>query len=157
MTDPTPHHPASPHLDLLDRSGASLVEACHATASRDRYLKAHLAALRAAAAYLAAGSGDATADGSHDAIAAGAGRPGRGLWEALATSDPELREWAVYFATTGSRARRILRGAAPGTVWVSSRDADDLVRSAETFVDAVAVLLGAPRAAAPARLTPLTR
>lgn len=127
-------------LDLLDRSGASLREACLATASRERYLKAHLAALRAAAALVGART-------RRDV------RTGRGLWEALAAVAPELGEWATYFAASGGRSRRMLRGPVP----VSSRDADDLVRAAQTFADRVAALLGAPPMPGAGRLTPITR
>ena len=136
------------HLDLLLRSGDSLEQACRATVGRERYLKAHLAALRAAAAYLAAhpSGRERRPDG----------RPGRGLWEALALSAPELREWASYFAATGARARRLLRAPDAGGT-VASREADDLVRSAEAFRAVVAGLLDAPRRPGPARLTPLTR
>lgn len=151
-------------LDLLTRSGTSLAEACHATASRERYLKAHLAALRAAAAYLAAAPAGPTGYGPRPGGSrsggplpgqASGGQPGRGLWETLATSAPELGEWAAYFAATGARARRLLRG--PTAAGVTAREADDLVRSVEAFVGAVAALLGLPRSAPPVRLTPLTR
>src|SRR5665648_983704 len=47
---------ASTVLDLLDRSRASLLSACHADSVAERYVEAHLAALRAAAALLAARS-----------------------------------------------------------------------------------------------------
>ena len=40
-------------LDLLDGASESLVESSHAVQVRERYLTAHLAALRAAAAVLA--------------------------------------------------------------------------------------------------------
>lgn len=147
--------PAVTHLDLLRRSGASLSEACQATASRERYLKAHLAALRAAAAYLAmAPSGPSRR--SRRPVEPPSPGPGRGLWETLAASAPELREWASYFAATGARARRILRSPVLAA-GVSNREADDLVRSAEAFIDTVAGLLGVSRRAGPVRLTPVTR
>ena len=43
-------------VELLDRSGASLQQASHADVTADRYIYAHLGALRAAAAVLAARS-----------------------------------------------------------------------------------------------------
>ncbi len=53
---------------------------------------------------------------------------------------PELAEWAAFFA--GSARRRVVveRGGAP-----SAREADDLLRQAETFLEIVQDVLGLPR------------
>ena len=139
-------------LDLLSRSEASLDQACHATVARERYLQAHLAALRAAAALVGSRGGCDPHDphGPHD----GSGEPTRrGLWTALAVDAPELGEWASYFAATGRRSRRVVRGEPTP---ISPRDADDLVRAAQTFLALVTGRLGAARDPAPVRLTPLT-
>ena len=97
-----------------------------------RYARAHLSALRAAAAVLAARSRP--------------GRPGRrrsggvrSAWVLLAEVAPELGEWAGFFAAgAGKRAAAEagLRGA------VSDREADDLIREAGTFLAVVARVLG---------------
>ncbi|MEO7070508.1 MAG: SAV_6107 family HEPN domain-containing protein [Nostocoides sp.] len=139
-------------LDLLSRSEESLDLACHATVARERYLQAHLAALRAAAALVGSRGGRAP----HDPRVPYAGPGGptrRGLWTALAVTAPELGEWASYFAATGRRSRRVVRGEPTP---ISPRDADDLVRAAQTFLTLAAGRLGAARDAVPARLTPLT-
>jgi SAV_6107-like HEPN len=114
-------------LDLVDRSRTGLLAACHATGSGERYTLAHLAALRAAAALLAA-----------------RGRIGqrsrpRSVWETVPAAAPELTEWAAFFAASGRRRQAIERGVEVGT-----READDLVRQAETFLDLVLAQLGLP-------------
>jgi hypothetical protein len=95
-----------------------------------RYACAHLAALRAASAVLAARA-----------------RPGPGrsrpvsVWSLLATVAPELGEWAGFFAA-GTRKRA---AAAAGVAHaVTVREADDLLRDARTFLDLVEELLGPP-------------
>ncbi len=139
-------------LDLLNRSEESLDLACHATVARERYLQAHLAALRAAAALVGSRGERDPHDprGSHDRAG---GPTRRGLWTALAVTAPELGEWASYFAATGRRSRRVVRGEPTP---ISPRDADDLVRAAQTFLALVTGRLGAVRDAAPTRLTPLS-
>jgi len=119
---------ASTALDLLDRSRASLLAACHADTVAERYVEAHLAALRAAAALLAARS-----------------RPSRtsqlrSVWEVLPQVAPELTEWAVFFAASAKRRAAFERGSAgPG-----AREADDLLRQSETFFELVLGGLGLP-------------
>src|SRR5659263_780719 len=119
---------ASTVLDLLDRSRVSLLSACHADSAAERYVEAHLAALRAAAALLAARS-----------------RPSRrsqlrSVWEVLPQVAPELTEWAVFFAASAKRRAALERGSAgPG-----AREADDLLRQSETFFELVQGTLGLP-------------
>lgn len=132
-------------LDLLDGAAASLVEASHAGQVTQRYAAAHLAALRAAAAVLAA----------HPPPAAGAAGGGpRNVWELLPAIAPELAEWAGFFAYSAHRRWAV----ADGTELVSVREADDLVRAAQDFLDLVRDTLGLPlRSSGPAeplRLTP---
>lgn len=118
-------------LELLDRSRGTLAQACQAQRTNDRYIAAHLGALRAAAALLAAQNGD------H--------RPHRrrlsgNVWDGIARLAPELGEWADYFAVCGER-RRALEG---GTEHATGREADDLLRAAETFLGLIQACLGLP-------------
>ncbi|WP_018156160.1 SAV_6107 family HEPN domain-containing protein [Demetria terragena] len=118
---------ASAVLDLIDRSRSGLRAACHAQGAGERYTLAHLAALRAAGAMLAA-----------------QGRVGRrarprSVWELIPAAVPEFTEWAAFFAGSGRRRQAIERG-----VQVSTREADDLVRQSETFLDLVCAQLGLP-------------
>jgi hypothetical protein len=116
--------------DLLLAARRSLAEASLAGTAGERYACAHLAGLRAAAAVLAA-----------------RGRPSGGrrsrvlsVWVLLPQVAPELGEWATFFAS-GARKRA---AAEAGIDVVSHREADDLVRDAESFVLRVCDLLGVP-------------
>ncbi len=94
-----------------------------------RYARAHLAALRAAAAVLAA-------------RARPRGRRSGGVrsaWVLLAEVAPELGEWAAFFAA-GAGKRAAAEAGLRGVV--SEREADDLVREAESFLAVVARVLG---------------
>ena len=129
MTTTLPKAPLScSALELLDRARASLLSACHADTIAGRYVEAHLAALRAAAALLAARS-----------------RPSRrsqlrSVWEVLPQVAPELTEWAVFFAASARRRAALERGSSgPG-----AREADDLLRQSETFFELVQGVLGLP-------------
>jgi hypothetical protein len=119
-------------LDQLDRSREGLTAARAATTPAERYVAAHLAALRAAAAVLAVRGRPA------------GGRRGRTLnvWELLPRVAPELGEWAIFFATSASRRAAVEAGRVDV---VSARDADDLLRDAEAFALVVAEILGVPR------------
>ena len=115
-------------LELVDRSRASLVAACRTGSVSDRFVEAHLAALRAAAALLAARS-----------------RPSRrsrlrSVWEVLPEVAPELTEWAVFFASTAQQRAVLERGARVPT----TREADDLLRQSETFHSLIRACLGLP-------------
>src|SRR5690606_33515001 len=94
-----------------------------------RYAAAHLAALRAAAAVLAARARP---------------EPRRrnqvtSVWVLLAAIAPELGEWAAFFAASASK-RAAAEAGIPRAV--TTREADDLVRAAAQFVDEVADSLG---------------
>ncbi len=115
---------------LIDRSSAGLVQACAARSPGERYVAAHLAALRAAAAVLAV-RGRVSARGGP-----------RSVWEILPKVAPELGEWAAFFAATASRRAAVEAGR--GEV-VTARDADDLLRDAELFQHTVEALLGLPQ------------
>jgi hypothetical protein len=114
-------------FELLERSRAGLLTAALSTQTGERYVAAHLSALRAAAAVLA----------TH-------GRPGgrsrpRSVWEVLPHVMPELTEWAAFFAAGADRRAALEVGRADG---VPVREADDEVRAAETFLGLVESCLG---------------
>lgn len=113
-------------LELLERAQGTLLESCRADSTTDRYIQAHLGALRAAAALLAVRP-------------RGRGRAIRTVWSHLGGVAPELAEWGDYFAVCGTRRALVEAGAVP-----SRREADDLLRSAETFLALVQAALGMP-------------
>ncbi|MFZ0528950.1 MAG: SAV_6107 family HEPN domain-containing protein [Propionicimonas sp.] len=119
--------------DRLGPARSALVAAELADTAAERYLQAHLAALRVAAAILAA-----------RAHAASAPRL-RNVWQVVAEVAPEFAEWAAYFAATQGKRQAVGAGA---TALVGSREADDLIRDAQAFHDAVARRLSAPRSRA---------
>lgn len=88
-----------------------------------RYVLAHLAALRAAAAVLAARA-----------------RPGTrrsrpvSVWVLLAQVAPEFEEWARFFAAGAAKRAAAEAGI---THAVSLREADDLLRDAQAFLTLV--------------------
>jgi hypothetical protein len=156
---------ASTSLDLLDRSRASLLQACRTGDAGERYVEAHLGALRAAAALLAARSipNGASGAGSSGAGSSGAGsasagrairastsrsRP-RSVWELLPRVAPELTEWSAFFAASARRRAAVERGSR-----ITGRESDDLLRQAENFLEIIQDLLGLPRDAA---LAPISR
>lgn len=119
---------AGPALALLEQSRQCLAEAYAAERAAARYVTSHDAAMRAAAA-----------------LVAGHPRRGQGrrrdLWPLVAAHAAELGEWADYFALAAVRREEV----ESHTAHVSVREADDLLRAAETFVEAVTVTLGVPR------------
>lgn len=115
-------------LDLIDRTRVGLLQACHAGTADERYHLAHLAALRAAAAVLAADARRAPGSGP------------RNVWAVLPAVAPELAEWAQFFEGTARRRSQLDRGV----VVVSTREADDLVRQVEAFLERVLAHLGLP-------------
>jgi hypothetical protein len=117
-------------MDLLAHAHSCLLEASFADRPADRYAAAHLAALRTAAAVLAARTVD-------DQIRRGP----RNAWVLLARVAPELGEWATFFAAA-SRRRLAAQSGHPGAI--SAREADDLLRDAETFLGVATRLLGLP-------------
>ncbi|GAB3436518.1 hypothetical protein GCM10027517_06730 [Phycicoccus ginsengisoli] len=121
-TTPVPHAVASA-LDLLDRSRHSLLEACHSRDIAQRHRQAQLAALRAAAAVVAARTSPGGPAGP------------RSLWELVPSVAPELAEWAGFFELVAAR---------PGPH--TAREADDLLRQSETFLELVCRALGLPAA-----------
>ena len=126
----TPLRLAPTGLDLLERAHESLLTALTASTAGERYVAAHLAALRTAAAVLAV-RGRPTRRG----------RP-RSVWEVLPGVAPELAEWATFF--DAGAARRAAVEAGRDEV-VTTREADDLMRDAERFLLIVESALGLPR------------
>jgi hypothetical protein len=112
------------HTDI-QRARAAIMEAELAEQPSDRYVAAHLAALRVAAILLAA-----RADPSESARRT---RP-RNAWRMLSAVAPEFAEWAAFFAATEGKRDAVRAGA---TTIVSAREADDLVRDAQTFLSLV--------------------
>lgn len=115
---------------LLEAAHGKLSEARAAETSPARYAAAHLAGLRAAAAVLAA---RANADEPR-----GRRRP-RSVWELLPQMAPALAEWAAFFAA-GAGKRVAAEAGLPHSV--TAREADDLLRDAETFLTLVEATLG---------------
>ena len=114
--------------DLLADASRGLGRAIRSSEAADRYAAAHLAALRAAAAVLAARA-----------------RPVRGrrgsVWELISRVAPEFAEWAAFFAA-GSAKRQAAEAGLDR--WVSPREADDMVRQVSAFLDLVDEALAPP-------------
>ncbi|MFF5636780.1 SAV_6107 family HEPN domain-containing protein [Streptomyces sp. NPDC012825] len=117
-------------LDLLAKSRAGLAEAAVLDRPHERYATAHLAALRAAAAVLAARGAPDPAPRRRERI--------RTAWELLAELAPELAEWSAHFAAGAPRRARAEAGI---TSAVTPREADDLLREAAHFSRLVERLL----------------
>jgi hypothetical protein len=138
--DPAPARPAKVRSapvpqaarDLLADAAHGLARAGAAVDPADRYAIAHLAALRAAAALLAARA-----------------RPTRGrrgsAWTLMTRVAPEFAEWAAFFAAGSAKRQAVQAGLPAG---VSAREADDLVRQVAAFVSLVGESIGADRPAA---------
>jgi hypothetical protein len=126
-------------LDLLDQSRGCLAEAAASTMAAQRFAAAHLAALRAGAAVLAARA-RSDANGTGGSRRARSRGP-RSVWAVLADLAPELAEWAGCFAA-GAAKRAAAEAGLPHAV--TAREADDLLRDAEAFLALVCALLGLP-------------
>ena len=128
-------------LDLLERARTTLESACRTTDASERYRDAHLGALRAAAALVAARTAPTPRT-----------RP-RSVWQVLPGVAPELGEWAVFFAACSAHRSVIDRGG-----HISARESDDLLRQAEMFLEIVQDLLGVPATIPlPQSITPVSR
>jgi hypothetical protein len=131
---PRAHHtqvslPATTHAYLL-RAAESLSEAVTATEVTTRYACAHVAALRAAAALLAARATPALPTRR---------KPQKNAWVLLAEVAPELSEWAGFFAAGAGKRAAAEAGSRRA---VTEREADDLVRDADRFLAVVEQSLG---------------
>jgi SAV_6107-like HEPN len=114
-------------LALLRQAAEGLAEAHRRPEPLMRYPAAYLAALRAGAAVLALRARPAPKR-----------RGSRSVWSLLGDVAPELGEWAAYFASCSAT-----RAAAEAGIerLVSTRDADDLLRQSEQFLELVTELV----------------
>lgn len=123
---------AMPHrtpAELLALARRGLMEAAGTRSDGQRYATAHLAALRAAAAVLAARARPVP------------GRRGRptNVWSLLALVAPELSDWAAVFAA-GAAKRAAAEAGIPRVV--TAQQANDLLRTAERFLGVAENALG---------------
>jgi hypothetical protein len=136
LIPPQPRHPfdlpAATH-SYLARAATSLQEAMTTSEIPMRYACAHVAALRATAALLAA-----------RATPAPTPRRGRqkNAWVLLAEVAPEFSEWAAFFAAGATKRAAAESGSRRA---VTEREADDLVRDADLFLGLVEESLGMTR------------
>ncbi|WP_067498007.1 SAV_6107 family HEPN domain-containing protein [Actinoplanes sp. TFC3] len=115
---------------LLAIAHEGLREAARTRPDGLRYAAAHLAALRAAAAVLAARARPAAPTRRNQVTS---------VWSLLVLVAPEFGDWATYFAL-GATKRAAAEAGIPRVV--TSREADDLLRAAESFVGQVQEALG---------------
>lgn len=112
--------------DLLRTALIALDDAYQAPTAADRYVAAHVAALRAGAALLATRAKPTRSSRI------------RSVWQMVPAIAPELQEWCAYFEVIGRR--RIF--VEIGREHVTQRQADDLMRDAEAFAEQIAGILG---------------
>lgn len=117
-------------LSLLRTARQGLAEAESEADPATRYIGAHLAALRAAAAVVAA-RGEPGAGARR--------RRPRSVWELLPQVAPALAEWAAFFAASAAK-RAAAEAGLPRAA--SAGEADDLLRDAVTFVAVAERALG---------------
>ena len=122
------HLPAATH-SYLERSAESLREAITCTDVPQRYALAHVAALRATAALLAARAQPMPVHR----------RRQKNAWVLLAEVAPELEEWATFFSAGAAKRAAAEAGSRRA---VTEREADDLVRDADRFLAVVETSLG---------------
>ncbi len=117
---------ATATADLLTAAQRGIAEAVIAETPAERYARAHLSALRSAAAVLAARAQPAK---SRSRLCS--------VWSVLPVVAPEFTEWSTFFAASATKRA----AAEAGLPVVTQREADDLLRDAETFHDQVCALL----------------
>lgn len=116
-------------LALMESARHGLAAAEDEPVAGARYVGAHLAALRAAAAIVAARA---------EPPGARRKRP-QSVWELLPKVEPALREWAAFFAAGAAKRAAAEAGLARA---VSAREADELLHDAGTFVSLAEGALG---------------
>jgi SAV_6107-like HEPN len=127
--------PAATH-SYLERAARSLCEAITTSEVPLRYACAHVAALRATAALLAARATPTLGQPKR-------GRsPQKNAWVLLAEVAPELSEWATFFSAGAAKRAAAEAGSHRA---VTEREADDLVRDADRFLGLVEESLGLTR------------
>lgn len=127
--DPTRQGTTPTALALLESARQGLTSDSRHASTADMWAAARLAALRAAAAVVAART---------DQERPGGRRAPQSVWKQLPRAEPALSGWANYFATAGPRQ-------ASGRHWrrtASRREANKLLRNAETFVSLAEGTLG---------------
>ena len=117
-------------LNLIESARRGLADAAGEPSAGTRYVGAHLAALRAAAAIVAVKMGPGQSPRR---------KAPHSVWELLPRVEPALSEWAAFFAA-GAGKRAAAEAGLPRAV--SLREADDLLRDAETFVSLAESALG---------------
>ncbi|MFL6157383.1 MAG: SAV_6107 family HEPN domain-containing protein [Marmoricola sp.] len=120
--------PAATH-SYLDRAAESLREAITSSDVPQRYALAHVSALRATAALLAARAQPLPV----------ARRRQKNAWVLLTEIAPEFTEWAVFFASGAQKRSAAEAGSRRA---VTEREADDLVRDADRYLALVETSLG---------------
>ncbi len=125
--------PAATHA-YLERAAHSLRDAITSTEVTLRYAHAHVAALRATAALLAARA--------HPTGPRRGRSVQRNAWVLLAEVAPEFSEWATFFAAGAAKRAAAEAGSSRA---VCEREADDLVRDADRFLGLVEQSLGLDR------------
>ncbi|WP_152361706.1 SAV_6107 family HEPN domain-containing protein [Microlunatus speluncae] len=133
---PRPDHdrlPAALRADL-QRIESTLLEAELADRPSDRYLAAHLAALRIGALIVRLRSAQVRFP-SH-------------LWSLVTAVAPEFGEWAAFFAATEAKRETVRSGA---TSIVTEREAADLLRDAGLFYQQLHTRLAAQTGRRPGR------
>ncbi len=121
--------PAATH-SYLERAADSLREAIISTSPPERYAHAHVSALRATAALLAARA---------QPVPPSRRARQKNAWVLLAEVAPELAEWAGFFAAGAGKRAAAEAGSRRA---VTEREADDLVRDADRFLALVETALG---------------
>jgi hypothetical protein len=122
---------AASTLELVERARADLLEACHSRDVAERYRQSRLGAMRAAAALVSARSRGTRVSGPQS------------LWDLVPAAAPELTEWAEFFAVATAQPDHAPTHR-PSRPAVTAREADDLLRQAETFIGLVCRSLGLP-------------
>jgi len=122
------HLPAATH-SYLERSAESLREAIICSDVPQRYALAHVSALRATAALLAARAQPMPV----------ARRRQKNAWVLLTEIAPEFTEWAAFFSSGAQKRSAAEAGSRRA---VTEREADDLVRDADRFLALVETSLG---------------
>ena len=129
-TSTAPHFLTAATHSYLERAAESLREAITSTSTPERYAHAHVSALRATAALLAARAQPALPTRR---------RPQKNAWVLLAEVAPEFSEWASFFAAGAGKRAAAEAGSRRA---VTEREADDLVRDADRFLAVVEQSLG---------------
>ena len=132
---PLPPPLPAPAAQLLGQAHRGLTEAAACPDPGWRYATAHLAALRGAAAVLAARTQPEP----------GRRRP-RSAWVLIGQVAPELGEWAAFFAAGAAKRAAAEAGLSSA---VTEREADDLVRDVGSFLTVVQSVLASTPEPAP--------